>query len=84
MTLQQKFEEARKKIRGPMELSAQRIFSSPDGKRLLDMLSNTFESGMLARDGKGGIDPNGTLVNVGASEVIKFLRELAEIKEDRT
>lgn len=82
MATQAKWEEARKKIRGPVELAARRLFSSPDGEVVLDALVRAFLVDPVATLSDGAVDASGTLVNVGAAKVINYLRELAELREE--
>jgi hypothetical protein len=78
-----KWEEARTKLLSAAQGSALRMFSSPEGKVVLETLSKMFEGELVEKDKNGKVDENATLINVGAARVIAFLRNLAEPEGDR-
>ena len=51
----------------------QRVGATPDGKALLDLLTDVFENRPLK-----GADPYDTYYNLGQRDVVQYLRELAE------
>jgi 8-oxo-dGTP pyrophosphatase MutT (NUDIX family) len=77
VTRQEKLNELREKHMAPVEAAARRMFSSPDGKKVLAALERAFGAG-VAIFPAGGVDPHGTLVRAGHAEVINYLRTLAE------
>ncbi len=70
------WQEKKKEVLGVAAGAARRIFSSPDGKAVLDAME-LWEGDLIAYDNNGSVDPNATLANVGAQRVIRFLRELS-------
>jgi hypothetical protein len=66
----------------PIKAAANRMFSTPDGKTILDALERAFGDQTLPRDNTGAVDPNAVLINVGARRVFDYLRTLAEPKEE--
>ncbi len=72
----------RKRVLGPAAAAAVRIFSSPEGKLVLDALDRVFARDLVATDKDGRVDPAGVLVRAGNKEVVDYLRGLAENKED--
>lgn len=71
----------RKEILGPVEDAAKRMFGSEDGKKILNTLERAFGEDPIERDVNGAVDPNAVLINVGAQQVINYLRRLAESNE---
>lgn len=76
-------DEAYEQFVRPLELSAQRLFATPDGAKLLDACERAFADPayMIEKDKEGRIDPYAMAVHVGAAQVINYLRKLAEPKE---
>lgn len=71
-----------RKFRDPVEKAARRLFSSPDGKIVLDALTEVYGRTLMAKKPlDGSVDADGTLINVGSYNVVEYLRRLAE-KED--
>jgi hypothetical protein len=73
--------EESRRVRGPIEAAARRLFSTPDGKKVMDALIKAYGSPRAARDARGAVDPYGTLIEVGRAEVVEFLTGLVA-KED--
>lgn len=65
----------------PLEASAQRIFSSEDGRKVLDALSRAFIEDDVLKGTDGRVDANAHLIAFGQRRVIDYLRKLAEPKE---
>ena len=80
--------EQRKKLRdqvwGPYISAAVKVFSSEDGKKVLEALEREFSRSLIAYDPNGRVDEYATLINAARADVVAFLRELATPKEDRT
>lgn len=72
----------RKKILSPAIYAAKQLFSSPQGKEVLEALDRAFTRNLVAKDGQGAVDANAVLIRVGNKQVIDYLRDLAEYKED--
>lgn len=70
------WQEKKKEVLGVAAGAARRVFSSPDGKAVLEAME-LWEGDLIATDNEGRVDPNATLANVGAQRVIRFLRELS-------
>jgi hypothetical protein len=83
MNADQKWQDARRKVLAVGQGAARRLFASPDGQAVISMLSKTFEGEMVSVDKNGKVDENAVLLNVGAAQVINFLRDLAEPEGDR-
>jgi hypothetical protein len=78
-----KWEELQAKYLAPVENAARRIFSSPDGAKILHALEAVYGGDPTAKDAQGRVDADATLINVGSARVVNYLRKLAEPKKDR-
>lgn len=65
--------EAKKKLLAQAALF-DRVFSSPDGKAVLDELERQFDGTCLKKDKEGRIDPNATLAAAGCREVLLYIK----------
>lgn len=81
MRMDARVKELHDKYVAPLRAAAQRIFSSEDGKKVLEAIERVFVDEMIVKDHSGRVDENAVLVNVGALQVISYLRSLAEPKE---
>lgn len=75
--------QAYEKFVKPIEESARRVFGNPDGEAVLAACERAFcdPVHLIEKDKEGRIDPYAMAVNVGAAQVINYLRKLAESKE---
>ena len=70
--------EARLKFVAPVERAARNLFSTPDGKVVLDALDEVCSELIAKVPATGAIDVNAVLINVGALRVVQYLRDLAK------
>lgn len=78
---QDRMQELHQKHVAPVEAAARRLFSSPDGQKVLAALERAFPGGVAFAVIQGAIssvDPYGTVVNAARADVINYLRNLAE------
>lgn len=78
---QDRMKELHEKHMAPVEAAARRLFSSPDGQKVLAALERAFHGGVAFSVFQGaisGVDPYGTVVNAARADVINYLRTLAE------
>lgn len=66
----------------PVRRAAFKLFGTPDGKLVLEALERAFVDELVPKDGNGAVDPNAVLVQVGARQVIDYLRKLSELEEE--
>ena len=76
MTVAEQLEQARAEFLGPLAKDASAVLSSPSGKALMDALEQRFWDGNLA-----GANDAETYMNLGAREVVRFLRGLRKYNE---
>lgn len=57
-----------------------RIFTSPDGKKVLQWLEEEFDSDEIFKAG----EPDTTSYNLGKRDVIVYIRQMIRLKENAT
>jgi hypothetical protein len=57
-----------------------RIFTSPDGKRVLEWLEEEFDMDEIFKAG----EPDTTSYNLGKRDVIVYIRQMIRLKENAT
>lgn len=57
-----------------------RIFTSPDGKKVLEWLEEEFDSDEIFKAG----EPDTTSYNLGKRDVIVYIRQMIRLKENAT
>ncbi len=57
-----------------------RIFTSPDGKKVLEWLEEEFDSDEIFKAG----EPDTTSYNLGKRDVIIYIRQMIRLKENAT
>jgi hypothetical protein len=57
-----------------------RIFTSPDGKKVLEWLEDEFDSDEIFTAG----EPDTTSYNLGKRDVIVYIRQMIRLKENAT
>ncbi len=57
-----------------------RIFTSPDGKKVLEWLEDEFDKDEIFKAG----EPDTTVYNLGKRDVIVYIRQMIRLKENAT
>ena len=65
-------------IRQPVVEAARRLFSTPDGKTVLDALEKVFPIG-IEKTTTGAVDIHAMSINVGARMVVEQMKKWSEI-----
>lgn len=57
------------------------LLRTKEGKTLLRYLARRYDGSLVAKVPERGVDPNQTLINIGAREVVHSLRALQDRQE---